>query len=339
MPCDDHAPSVPAENLTRRPDAANDPPQAISPLLAIVVALALSGVVVASAVLGAGVRPRVARRRRRGAHEPAVARRRRQPSARPTPAPTAGPTPTPSPTPPTPHPAARAASDADAGSGPRDEPLPEGRLRQPGDEGPVRQRGDADHAQHHRPQRTIDRPRTQARLDALAEELYGHPEGRDGAKGLGRRPRAARCRRLPDRGRAEPNQGDPAGRSPPSAQTGRPVGLLVWRGAHSWVLHGYEATADPLGRRAVRRDPPLRQRPVVSADQQHLGCVARSERPDHAEAARGGLPARGGGRRAATRAWTASSCSCSPRTASPARAREPQARARTRSTRSSRRLS
>jgi hypothetical protein len=29
--------------------------------------------------------------------------------------------------------------------------------------------------------------------------------------------------------------------------TGRPVGLLVWRGAHSWVLHGFEATADPAG--------------------------------------------------------------------------------------------
>jgi hypothetical protein len=29
--------------------------------------------------------------------------------------------------------------------------------------------------------------------------------------------------------------------------TGRPVGLLVWRGAHSWVLHGYESTADPAG--------------------------------------------------------------------------------------------
>jgi hypothetical protein len=27
--------------------------------------------------------------------------------------------------------------------------------------------------------------------------------------------------------------------------TGRPVGLLVWRGAHSWVLHGFEASADP----------------------------------------------------------------------------------------------
>lgn len=27
--------------------------------------------------------------------------------------------------------------------------------------------------------------------------------------------------------------------------TGRPVGLLVWRGAHSWVLHGFETSADP----------------------------------------------------------------------------------------------
>jgi hypothetical protein len=32
--------------------------------------------------------------------------------------------------------------------------------------------------------------------------------------------------------------------------TGRPVGLLVWRGAHSWVLHGFETTADPAGDRA-----------------------------------------------------------------------------------------
>ena len=27
--------------------------------------------------------------------------------------------------------------------------------------------------------------------------------------------------------------------------TGRPVGLLVWRGAHSWVMVGFRATADP----------------------------------------------------------------------------------------------
>jgi hypothetical protein len=28
--------------------------------------------------------------------------------------------------------------------------------------------------------------------------------------------------------------------------TGKPVGLLTWRGAHSWVMSGFEATADPL---------------------------------------------------------------------------------------------
>lgn len=27
--------------------------------------------------------------------------------------------------------------------------------------------------------------------------------------------------------------------------TGRPVGMLVWRGAHAWVMTGFEATADP----------------------------------------------------------------------------------------------
>jgi hypothetical protein len=27
--------------------------------------------------------------------------------------------------------------------------------------------------------------------------------------------------------------------------TGRPAGLLVWRGAHAWVMSGFEATADP----------------------------------------------------------------------------------------------
>ena len=29
-------------------------------------------------------------------------------------------------------------------------------------------------------------------------------------------------------------------------QTGKPVGLLVWRGAHAWVVSGFEATGDPL---------------------------------------------------------------------------------------------
>lgn len=29
-------------------------------------------------------------------------------------------------------------------------------------------------------------------------------------------------------------------------QTGRPVGLLVWRGRHAWVMSGFRATGDPL---------------------------------------------------------------------------------------------
>ena len=29
------------------------------------------------------------------------------------------------------------------------------------------------------------------------------------------------------------------------SQTGKPVGLLVWRGRHAWVMSGFQATADP----------------------------------------------------------------------------------------------
>jgi hypothetical protein len=29
-------------------------------------------------------------------------------------------------------------------------------------------------------------------------------------------------------------------------RTGRPVGLIVWRGAHAWVMSGFTATADPI---------------------------------------------------------------------------------------------
>ena len=28
--------------------------------------------------------------------------------------------------------------------------------------------------------------------------------------------------------------------------TGRPAGLLVWRGAHAWVMSGFDAVTDPL---------------------------------------------------------------------------------------------
>jgi hypothetical protein len=45
------------------------------------------------------------------------------------------------------------------------------------------------------------------------------------------------------------------------AETGKPVGLLVWRGRHAWVLSGFTATADPLTTdsfevtRAIVHDP------------------------------------------------------------------------------------
>ena len=45
------------------------------------------------------------------------------------------------------------------------------------------------------------------------------------------------------------------------ASTGRPVGLLMWRGRHAWVMSGFTATADPLVNedfrvtRAIVHDP------------------------------------------------------------------------------------
>jgi hypothetical protein len=35
-------------------------------------------------------------------------------------------------------------------------------------------------------------------------------------------------------------------------QTGKPVGLLVWRGRHAWVMSGFRATGDPLFDKNVR---------------------------------------------------------------------------------------
>lgn len=45
------------------------------------------------------------------------------------------------------------------------------------------------------------------------------------------------------------------------AETGKPVGLLVWRGRHAWVMSGFSANADPLATddftvsRAIIHDP------------------------------------------------------------------------------------
>ena len=86
----------------------------------------------------------------------------------------------------------------------------------------------------------------QARLDRLARSLSSdrlvgagsEPEGWAGALNtLGYGPyvvRALRSREAALRAAARAMR-----------QTARPVGLLMWRGAHAWVMSGFEATADP----------------------------------------------------------------------------------------------
>jgi hypothetical protein len=85
---------------------------------------------------------------------------------------------------------------------------------------------------------------TQAHIAKLAKELSNAPNGGTEplgwARGLGRLGGGKYVVEVaPTRGKAI----ERAVRA--IRATGRPVGLLVWRGAHSWVLHGFETTADP----------------------------------------------------------------------------------------------
>ena len=57
--------------------------------------------------------------------------------------------------------------------------------------------------------------------------------------------------------------------------TGRPVALLVWRGAHNWVMSGFRSTADPaLGDAFKVTAPPDRGR-LVPADQRSIWGASR----------------------------------------------------------------
>jgi len=85
---------------------------------------------------------------------------------------------------------------------------------------------------------------TQASLASLAKRLSDHHDH-------GTEPRGW-VRGLERRGAGDyevsvaPSMGRAVRRAVEAVRaTGRPVGLLVWRGAHSWVLHGFTATADP----------------------------------------------------------------------------------------------
>ena len=101
-----------------------------------------------------------------------------QPAAhrRPTPSPTLEPTASPTPEPSrTPIPQLVPLATPTPKRGPRDEPLPQGRLREPGDEGAVHACGDADHAEHHplegRPVRRVPEAARHSRPAAVADEV------------------------------------------------------------------------------------------------------------------------------------------------------------------------
>jgi DNA gyrase inhibitor GyrI len=92
---------------------------------------------------------------------------------------------------------------------------------------------------------TDDRSKaTQARIDALATDLSGARPGATEPLGW--------ARGLEELGGGRyavvvaPTRGKAIERAVRAIRaTGRPAGLLVWRGAHSWVLHGYQSTVDP----------------------------------------------------------------------------------------------
>ena len=68
--------------------------------------------------------------------------------------------------------------------------------------------------------------------------------------------------------------------------TRRPVGLVMWRGRHAWVMSGFEATADPAPLRRLRGHRHPRPRPAVSARELGLGPQRQAEQPGLAGDAR-----------------------------------------------------
>jgi hypothetical protein len=90
---------------------------------------------------------------------------------------------------------------------------------------------------------------TQRRLQDLARSLSGpHPAGRE-RQGASVRGWTAGLNYLgygPYRLVGEASLGEALRTAARSIRmTGRPVGLLVWRGRHAWVMSGFRATADP----------------------------------------------------------------------------------------------
>jgi hypothetical protein len=214
------------------------------PVLATAAAIALGGIVLTGIVVGAGIAAAPAGAVAAITGRPSVA-------ARETPAPTPSPTPTPTPTP---NPSTTAVPTPTPTLAPTPPPMPKPVLAMN-----LYRKGDFV-SQATKEQcmsaamqimlniigPTNDRTaKTQARIDRLATELSPGPAGATEpigwARGLEKLGAGGYRVEIADSRKQAILRGVMAMR-----RTGRPVGLLVWRGAHSWVLHGYESTADPI---------------------------------------------------------------------------------------------
>ena len=69
-------------------------------------------------------------------------------------------------------------------------------------------------------------------------------------------------------------------------ETGRPVGLVMWKGRHAWVMSGFTSDADPRAGDDVRRHGRPRPRSAVPARQLAVGRLAQAEQPADAGEAR-----------------------------------------------------
>ena len=215
------------------------------PLLATAAAVALGVIVVTGILIGSGLGAQPAGAVAAITGRPSVAV---TPAPRPTPSPTPEPTPTPSPSPtpvptPTPEPTPP----------PTPKPVLAMNLYRKGDFVSQATKEQCMSAAMQIMLNIVgpknDRTaRTQARIDRLATQLSGGAPGATEpigwARGLEKLGAGGYRVEIADNRRQAILRGVTAMR-----RTGRPVGLLVWRGAHSWVLHGYEATADPLSGR------------------------------------------------------------------------------------------
>jgi hypothetical protein len=226
-------------NPTRRPRPI--------PILAIAAALALSGIVVAGVVIGAvprGERPDGAVAAITG--RPATPSPTVRPSATPTPTPTPEASPSPSPTP---HPTR--IPELVPMATPTPDPVLAMNLYRKGDFVSQATKDQCVSAAMQIMLNVIgpknDRTSaTQTALARLAKSLsdapYGGTEPLGWARGLQQRGAGHYKVVVESTLIKAVRRGVAAIRA-----TGRPVGLLVWRGAHSWVLHGFETTADPAG--------------------------------------------------------------------------------------------